>query len=150
MIHGMDTGFLVAAELLEHSDHVAARATLSRLLGGGDRIAFAPQVLAEFIHIVTDSRRFRHPLEITEARRLARKWWTAREVDHVFPNAEATRQFLDWLDRLRLGRKRLLDTLLAATYLQGGIGSLLTTNPDDFGVFGCFNLITPSGEITKR
>lgn len=57
MIHGVDTGFLVAAELLEHAEHADARATLSRLLGAGDQIAIAPQVLAEFIHIVTDSRR---------------------------------------------------------------------------------------------
>ena len=27
MIHGLDTGFLVSAELVEHPDHVAARAT---------------------------------------------------------------------------------------------------------------------------
>lgn len=149
MMYGMDTGFLVAAELVEHPDHVAARATLSRLLGNGDRVALAPQVLAEFIHIVTDSRRFQQPVEIRDARRIALKWWTAREVDHVFPNAEATRQFLQWLDQLQLGRKRLLDTLLAATYQQGGIRSLLTTNPDDFAVFDCFGLTTPSGVIAK-
>jgi predicted nucleic acid-binding protein len=134
---------------VEHPDHVTARATLSRLLGGGDRVALAPQVLAEFIHVVTDSRRFRQAVEMSEAQGIARKWWTAREVDHVFPNAEATRQFLDWLDRLQLGRKRLLDTLLAATYRQGGIRSLPTTNPNDFGVFDCFALITPSGAIGK-
>ena len=27
MIHGLDTGFLIAAEMLEHADHVAARGT---------------------------------------------------------------------------------------------------------------------------
>jgi predicted nucleic acid-binding protein len=53
MIHGMDTGFLVSAEVVEHPDHVAARAILSRLLDAGDRVALAPQVLAEFIHVVT-------------------------------------------------------------------------------------------------
>jgi len=83
MIHGMDTGFLVSAELVEHPDHIAARATLSRLLGNGDRVALAPQVLAEFIHIVTDSHRFRQPVEISGARRIARKW-TAREVAPYF------------------------------------------------------------------
>jgi len=149
MIHGMDTGFLVSAELVEHPDHVAARATLSRLLGNGDRLALAPQVLAEFIHVVTDSRRFREPADMSEARRIARKWWTAREVDHVFPNADAAQQFLDWLGQLQLGRKRLLDTLLAATYRQGGIRSLLTSNPGDFSVFECFGLITPNGAIAK-
>ena len=53
------------------------------------------------------------------------------------------------VDHLQLGRKRLLDTLLAATYRQGGVRSLLTTNPEDFGVFDCFALITPSGVVVK-
>ena len=34
MMHGLDTGFLVAAELTEHAEHPAARATLARLIGG--------------------------------------------------------------------------------------------------------------------
>jgi predicted nucleic acid-binding protein len=42
-----------------------------------------------------------------------------------------------------LGRKRLLDTLLAATFHQAGIHSILTTNAADFAVFGVFTCITP-------
>ena len=76
MIHGLDTGFLVAAEVLEHAEHVAARDVLARLLGAGDRIAIAPQVVAEFIHIVTDPRRFSKPLDMAAAHRLAEQWWT--------------------------------------------------------------------------
>lgn len=86
MIHGLDTGFLVAAEVLEHAEHVAARDTLARLLAAGDLIALAPQVLAEFIHIVTDPRRFAHPLDMTAARQLAEQWWTARQAVLVFPD----------------------------------------------------------------
>ncbi len=86
MIHGMDTGMLVAAEVLEHAAHLAARNTLARLIAAGDSIAIAPQVLAEFIHIVTDSRRFTMPLDMTAAIRPAEKWWTAREVVQVFPD----------------------------------------------------------------
>jgi predicted nucleic acid-binding protein len=143
MIHGIDTGFLVAAEVIEHSKHLAARDTLSRLLAAGDQIGVAPQVLAEFIHIVTDSRRFTQPLDITAAQHIAEQWWTARDVLHVFPNDDATRQFLSWLQQFALGRKRLLDTLLAATYLANGIRSILTTNPADFATFGVFACIGP-------
>ncbi len=86
MIHGLDTGFLVAAEVTEHAEHAEARATLARLLGAGDLLGIAPQVLAEFIHIVTDPRRFTHPLDMTAARQLADQWWTASDVVHVcFP-----------------------------------------------------------------
>ncbi len=97
MIHGMDTGFLVAAELLEHADHAAARNTLARLATAGDLVAIAPQVLAEFIHVVTDPRRFVQPLNMAAANQAAEQWWTAREVVRVFPDETAVHQFLAWL-----------------------------------------------------
>src|SRR5438876_5125608 len=146
MIHGLDTGFLVAAEVLEHADHLAARDKLARLLAASDRIAIAPQVLAEFIHIVTDPRRFVRPLDMTASLRIAEQWWTAREVERVFPDHAATRQFLAWLQQFSLGRKRLLDTLLAAIYKEAGIYSVLTTSPADFAVFGVFTCITPAAK----
>ena len=142
MIHGLDTGFLVAAEVKEHAEHDDVRVTLARVLAPGDVIAIAPQVLAEFIHVVTDPRRFTQPLDMKAARRVAEQWWTASDVMHAFPDAGAARQFLTWLRQFPLGRKRLLDTLLAATYRQAGIQSLLTTNPSDFLVFGVFTCVT--------
>jgi predicted nucleic acid-binding protein len=143
MIHGLDTGFLVAAEVAEHMEHSTARQTVALLVAADDRIAIAPQVLAEFIHVVTDPRRFSQPLDAEGARRIAEQWWTARDVQRVFPNNSAAQQFLAWLQQFSLGRKRLLDTLLAATYYEAGVRSILTTNPSDFAVFGVFNCITP-------
>ncbi len=58
MNHGLDTGFLVALEIIEHDSHSSARAQLNQLIGAGDRLSLVPQVLAEFVHVVTDCRRF--------------------------------------------------------------------------------------------
>ena len=80
MIHGLDTGFLVAAEVREHAAHADARATLAQVLSAGDVIAVAPQVLAEFIHVVTDPRRFTQPLDMNAARHVAEQWWTSNDV----------------------------------------------------------------------
>jgi predicted nucleic acid-binding protein len=144
MIHGMDTSFLVVLEMREHTDHWPARNALTRWLIAGDRLAIAPEVLSEFIHVVTDSRRFTQSLSMPEACRLAEQWWTSKDVVQVFPNDAALRQFFAWLKQFSLGRKRLLDTLLAATYHQAGITSILTTNPADFMLFGNFTCITPT------
>ena len=149
MIHGLDTGFLIAAEVMEHSEHTAARQTVARLIAGSDLIAIAPQVLAEFIHIATDPRRFAQPLDIDTARQIAEQWWTAIDTVQVFPDAGAVHQFLAWLQQFALGRKRLLDTLLAATYRQAGIQSVLTTNETDFMVFGAFTCIAPTANTTS-
>jgi hypothetical protein len=78
------------------------------------------------------------------ARNTAEQLWTAREVIHVFPDTAATQQFLAWMKQFSLGRKGLLDTLLAASFHQVGIHSALTTNPSDFAVFGVFTSITPN------
>lgn len=42
MTHGIDTGFLVAAEVAEHADHQAARLKFQRFRDAGDRFALAP------------------------------------------------------------------------------------------------------------
>jgi predicted nucleic acid-binding protein len=139
--HGIDTGFLVAAEVLEHTIHVTARARIAALVAAGDGFALAPQVLAEFIHVVTDSKRFTAPLNMEAARDLAQKWWTAQEVTHVVPGDAAMTQFFVWHRNHSLGRKRILDTLLAATYWSAGITSLLTTNVNDFTILGEFQCV---------
>ncbi len=143
MIHGLDTGFLIAAELTEHAQHAAARTMLAKLMANGDLFALAPQVITEFMHVATDSRRLVHPLDMATAIRVTQKWWTANEVIHIFPDDTAIQQFLVWMKQFSLGRKRLLDTLLAATFQQAGIHSVLTTNAADFTVFGVFTCITP-------
>jgi predicted nucleic acid-binding protein len=49
--------------------------------------------------------------------------------------------FLGWLARHQLGRKRLLDTLLAATYQRAGVRRLITNNGKDYRVFDCFEIV---------
>ena len=143
MIHGIDTSFLVAVEVSGHPGHASARKLLGRLLGAGDSFALAPQVLGEFIHIVTDERRFARPLAVPDARERAERWWTAREVVSAFPGEHTVPMFVAWLREHALGRKRLLDTLLAATYFANDVQSIVTTNQRDFRVFGRFSVLEP-------
>ena len=98
----------------------------------------APQVLSEFVHIVTDPRRFANPLPMERALDQAAFWWNAAEVQHAFPTPESTRTFLAWMRTHRLGRKRLLDTQLAATLYAHGVRRIATANRGDFAIFGVF------------
>lgn len=139
MIHGLDTSFLVAVEVSSHEDHLRCHARFRQLLGKGDTFALVPQILAEFIHIVSDPRRFAAPLTMEQATARAEIWWQASEVRHVFPTGESTLLFFNWITRHNLGRKRLLDTLLASSLQAAGVTSLLTLNGDDFKIFGGFS-----------
>lgn len=141
MTHGLDTSFLVAAEVSGHADHRAARKLADSLRTEGDRLALAPQVLAEFTHIVTDARRFTAPLTMPQALGRAQAWWDACDVDRVWPDVSAEAWFLAVTTKHQSGRNRVLDTLLAGTFRSGNITSLLTLSPVDFAVFGEFTVV---------
>ena len=121
MISGVDTTFLVELEVLESPRHQEARRFLQReILDGEHRLALAPQVLFEFVHVVTDARRFERPATMTEALERAQAWWRAREVRQVFPGTDSTELSLEWMRTHKLGRKRLLDTQLGGDLLRRG------------------------------
>lgn len=143
MIHGLDTSFIVAAEVVGHPDHAAARQRLDRVLAEGDGLALAPQALAELVHVVTDGRRFDKPLTVAAARDRAERWWNAKEIVPAYPDEHTAPVFLSWHREHELGRKRLLDTLLAATYFSNDVRSILTTNARDFHVYGRFTVLEP-------
>ena len=130
---GLDTSFLVAFEIADHPRCIRARGFAERYAEEG--FALAPQVLAEFIHVVTDPERFRVPLSMTHALTRSRRWWHAHEVSPVFPTLSAIELFHAWIDKYALGRKRLLDTMLAATYVAAGVTRIVTTDARDFSIF---------------
>ena len=138
MTYGIDTSFLLAVEIVEHAHHAEALRLLGELLTRGDRVAIAPQVLTEFVHVVTDARRFQQPFSMEAALNKSERWWNAAEADQVLPTNVAIALFHTWMRRHQLGRKRVLDTLLAATYRAADVTSLLTLNATDFTVFNEF------------
>ena|ERR1051325_38918 len=141
---GIDTTFLVHLEITEMPEHARARELLQReVIDAETKVALVPQVLAEFLHVVTDARRFQFPLPMEDAITKARFWWNAQEVTHVYPTADSTALMLEWLSRHKLGRKRILDTQLAATLWSAGVRRIFTTNARDFAIFEDFEVVSP-------
>ena len=71
----------------------------------------------------------------------AQVWWDASDVERVWPDESAVAWFFAAMTQHQLGRKRVLDTLLAGTFRSANITSVLTLNPADFAVFGEFTCV---------
>ncbi len=140
---GIDTTFLVEAEILGHPNHEKAREYKQRIPDSPDTFAIAPQVIEEFIHIITDPKRFEKPLTMRQALNRSQQWWNSIEVEQVYINDHTVSWFLTWMERYGLGRKRILDTMLAATYFAGGVRSIITSNEADFSVFEELEVVVP-------
>ncbi len=75
------------------------------------------------------------------ALRMCEQWWNAQECRHALPHSEATTLFLAWMNDFGLGRKRLLDTMLAATYHRAGTQRIATSDWRDFSRYGVFEVV---------
>jgi predicted nucleic acid-binding protein len=135
---GLDTNILVAFVIPEHPDHDKVRERIEQFQQEGRRLALTSGILAEFVHVVTDPRRLENPLTMAEALTWATFWSDAEEVVIIATDIAAHRQWLFWLEQHHLGRKRLLDTQIAATWWSVGIREIFTLNPADFKVFDTF------------
>ena len=140
---GIDTNILMALALVDHEFHARTDEVLRLEIARGEDFAVTPAVLAEFIHAVTDPRRVERPLTMAQALDDARYWWNAEQVRQVFPTPGSVALSLEWMNRHHLGRKRVLDTQLAATLHTASARRIFTSNPDDFRVFGVFELLVP-------
>ena len=144
MIRGLDTTVLIEFEFLHHPRHESARTLIENVLDDGDKLGLTPQVVSEFIHIASDPKRFEKPLSIKAALQRAEIWWHASEIVHIFPKSETVRLQLSWMSKYKLGRKRILDTQLAATFHSNNIKSVITSNSRDFKIFEVFaEILTP-------
>ena len=144
MKRGLDTNVLVYAHVAATPDHGVIREFLVGQLARREvTLVVTPSVLHEFVHVVTDPRRFEPPVAMGEALALARLYLGRANVECVPTDAEALAEALKLVDRHRLGRKRLADTLLAATLLRHGVRQLVTCNRSDFEAFSGLRLIDP-------
>jgi predicted nucleic acid-binding protein len=142
---GVDTDWLVQLAMADHPNHDRARRFWDVRVAAGTQMALAPQVMAELVHLITDGRRFGTPSTIPEeALEFASRMWLAVGIVQVFPTVASFALAWEWMTKYQLGRKRVLDTQLAATLHSHGISKILTLNPRDYSVFGVFEMMETS------
>ena len=144
MILALDADVVVSWLMAGALRHAVARSLVDEeLRRPGGTIALVPQTLHEVLHVATDPRRFERPLPMKEALRLVRLLWEARDVVRVQPGPHVPLRTLELMERYRLGRKRILDTALAATLEGAGIRRFATFNGKDFAIFPFLDVVEP-------
>ena len=138
---GIDTTWMVDLEVRESPRHEGAlRLFESWRSEKNSVLCVYHHIFLEFLHVVTDPARFESPLSMDRA--LERVWfWIGQErIRILHPTDSSLKRCLMWMAAFRLGRRRLLDTQMAAAYAEEGVTTLWSANPSDFNVFGVFEL----------
>ena len=143
MSTGLDCNILVQLAMADHPLHPQSLRAFERAIGAAGDCKLVPLVATEFLHVVTNGRRFDNPLDMAAALDWLNVLLARSEIEVLETGAVDLQLTQAWLLKFHLGRKRILDTLLAATLHRHGVRRLLTSNPDDFRVFGVLELIVP-------
>lgn len=140
---GLDCNILVQLAFADHPANAKTLAAVQIETNKVEKLVCPSLVVAEFLHVATDDRRFAPPLTMIEALDWIDEFLKNPAVSLLEPPSASMDQTLRWMRQFHLGRKRILDTQLAAILHTGGIRRLLTSNPADFEVFGVLETVTP-------
>jgi predicted nucleic acid-binding protein len=140
---GLDCNILVQLAFADHAANAKTLAAVQAETVQGRKLAIPSLVLTEFLHVATDPRRFAPPLTMHEAIDWVHDLLANPVVVLLEPTASSMDQTLRWMKQFSLGRKRILDTHLAAILHTNGVRRLLTANPSDFSVFGILETVAP-------
>ena len=140
---GLDCNILVQLAIADHPANAKTVAAVQAETQRGEKLVFPPLVATEFLHVVTDERRFAPPLSMGEAMQWLGDFLANPSVGLIHPTDASMTQTLDWMRTYNLGRKRILDTHLAAVFYTSGVTRLLTSNPADFAIFTDLKTVTP-------
>ena len=140
---GLDCNILVQLAMEDLVAYSATHRKVNSEIALGNQLILTPQVVNEFLHVVTDPRRFAPPLTMADALDWIEEFRGNSTVDLVETTPASLEQSLRWMREFNLGRKRVLDTHLAAILYVHGIRRLLTSNPGDFAIFRGLEIVTP-------
>jgi uncharacterized protein len=138
----IDADVLIAARSASDVNHLRAMALMEReFLRHGEEMLLAPSVAAEFLHVVTDSRRFPKALTMDQALLELESWVMSPSTVILGGSKDALLAGMRLMREAKLGRKRVNDTMLAGSLIEFGVKKLMTFNRGDFDLFGYFEIV---------
>lgn len=138
---GIDTCFLIDLYWQDSPRNKNARELFSKIANNESvKLAVYYNCFNEFLHVITDSKRFENPLSVSEAISVIDYWCDIDRVTVLYPDDTSFKRTLAWMNRYQLGRNRVNDTQMASCYLTSGVSSIITANPKDFEIFESFEI----------
>lgn len=139
---GIDTTFLIDLEIKESPKHERAVEIFNQWRAEKNSfLVIYSNVFNEFLHVITDPKRFINPVPMETAIERCWYWIDNQRVKVVYSSDDSLKRQLLWMSIHELGRKRINDSTMAAVYAQSGVSKIITANPADFEVLNTFEVI---------
>lgn len=137
----IDTNFLIDLDIMNSPRHETVYTMFCDWCNTSKDLYIFVDSFLEYLHVVTDAKRFSLPLTMEQALQRINYWKSKSRIKIIYPDESDLNLCLLWLKKFNLGRKRLTDTLMAAACYNHGVTEIWTANSKDFEIFDCFKLI---------
>lgn len=132
----LDSNVLVYSQNTQSKYYKQAQAALDQAINGNLKACLALQNITEAIAILTDAKRFSHPLSHREIIKLLNIFSNLEHFKWIFPNSNTVELLSEWFQNGLVGKsQQIFDAQLAATMLSNGVKTILTANTKDFAQF---------------
>lgn len=139
---GLDTCFLIDLYWQDSPRNKNARALYAKIADDElQKIAIYYNCFNEFLHVITDKKRFENPFSVEEAISVIDFWCDIDRMTVLYPDDTSFKRTLAWMNLYNLGRNRINDTQMASCYLVNGVSSIVTANAKDFEIFEGFKIL---------
>lgn len=138
---GLDSCFLIDLYWEDSPRHAAVLKKFNDIAASGQDVCVYYNCFNEFIHVITDKKRFENAFSMEEALSVVDEWRDFENVKILFPDEQSFGRTVAWLSVYKLGRNRLNDTNMAASYVHSRVSSVITANPKDFEIFSELKII---------
>lgn len=133
----LDTNVLIYANTVGSSFRAAAQQAISGHAQAGDTLWISRQIMREYPAALSRPQGILIPVPLPKLIADVQRFQTEYTVAEDGPSV--TDELLRIIAPTSIGGKRIHDANIVATMLTHGIGTLLTNNPHNFGIFS--NLI---------
>ena len=108
---GIDTTFLIDLEIKESPRHERAVEIFNKWREEKNSfLVIYSNVFNEFLHVITDAKRFVNPVPMETAIERCWYWIDHQRVKVVYSSDDSLKRLLLWMSMHELGRKRINDT----------------------------------------
>lgn len=138
---GLDSTFLIDLYWKDSPRHLKALDLFNKISESDEEIQIYYNCFNEFVHVITDSRRFEDAFSMKEAMDIVDLWCNLEKVTVIYPDDMSFGRAKIWISMFNLGKNRLNATNMAACYAQNGASKIITANSKDFEIFEVFKLV---------
>lgn len=102
-----------------------------------------PQVLFEFLAVITDPRRIKRPISPRQAAEEVRAYEESQEIGKIYPTMTTVRTVLRLIEKYRIARQAVFDAVIVATMLDNDVRTICTENERDFAEYEEISVFNP-------